>query len=108
MMTSRRSHLYPALVTIMLVSASLAVAQTGPAIRLTVDATQAPMKIIHTVMVMPVHPGPLTLYYPKWIPGEHAPDGPIANLTGLEITANGRRVPWRRDLVDMFAFHLTV
>ena len=83
-MTSRRFYLYPILITVMLATASFLAAQTGPAIRLTVDATQAPMKIIHTVMVMPVQPGPLTLYYPKWIPGEHAPDGPIANLTGLK------------------------
>ncbi len=83
-------------------------AQTGGVIQLTVDATQAPMKIIHTHMVMPVKPGPLTLYYPKWIPGEHAPDGPILNLTGLKFSANGQPVRWRRDLLDMFAFHVTV
>ena len=83
-------------------------AQTGIAIQLTVNATQAPMKIIHTHMVMPVKPGPLTLYYPKWIPGEHAPDGPILNLTGLKFSANGKSIPWRRDLVDMFAFHVTI
>ncbi|MGH9354474.1 MAG: M61 family peptidase, partial [Terriglobia bacterium] len=53
-------------------------------------------------------PGPLTLYYPKWIPGEHAPDGPILNLTGLKFSANGEPVRWRRDLLDMFAFHVTV
>ncbi|HEV2500397.1 MAG TPA: M61 family peptidase, partial [Terriglobia bacterium] len=82
-------------------------AQAGM-IRLIVDATQAPMHIIHTRMVMPVTPGPLTLYYPKWIPGEHAPDGPIANLVGLKFSANGQPVPWRRDLIDMFAFHLTI
>jgi predicted metalloprotease with PDZ domain len=83
-------------------------AQAGPTITLNVDATQAPMKIVHTHMVMPVHAGELTLYYPKWIPGEHAPDGPILNLTGLKFTANGRPIPWRRDLLDMFTFHLTV
>lgn len=83
-------------------------AQPGGVIKLTVDATQAPMHIIHSHMVMPVSPGPLTLYYPKWIPGEHAPDGPIANLVGMKFTANGQPVPWRRDLVDMFAFHLTI
>ena len=108
MMPSHRSYPYSSLVMIMLASASLLAAQTRPAIHLTVDATQAPMKIIHTQMVMPVQPGPLTLYYPKWIPGEHAPDGPIANLTGLKITGNGQPIPWRRDLLDMFAFHLTV
>jgi len=83
-------------------------AQAGPTITLNVDATQAPMKIVHTHMVMPVHAGELTLYYPKWIPGEHAPDGPILNLTGLKFTANGMSIPWRRDLLDMFTFHLTV
>jgi predicted metalloprotease with PDZ domain len=83
-------------------------AQAGPTITLNVDATQAPMKIIHTHMIMPVHAGELKLYYPKWIPGEHAPDGPILNLTGLKFTANGRPIPWRRDLLDMFTFHLTI
>lgn len=77
-------------------------------IDLQVDATQAPMKIIHTRMSIPVSPGPLTLHYPKWIPGEHAPDGPIDNVTGLKFEANGKTVPWRRDLVDMFAFHLDI
>ena len=75
---------------------------------LQVDATQAPQKIIHTRMSIPVSPGPLALYYPKWIPGEHAPDGPIDNVTGLKFEANGKTVPWRRDLVDMFEFHLEV
>ena len=83
-------------------------AQPLPPITLQVDATQAPQMIIHTHMVIPVSPGPLTLYYPKWIPGEHAPDGPIANLTGLEFTGNGKTIPWRRDLVDMFTFHLNI
>jgi predicted metalloprotease with PDZ domain len=57
---------------------------------------------------MPVKPGPLTLYYPKWIPGEHAPDGPIANLTGLKFSADGKTIPWDRDLLDVFTFHVDV
>jgi len=77
-------------------------------ITLDVDATQAPRRIIHTHMAIPVSPGPLTLYYPKWIPGEHAPDGPIVNVTGLKFSGNGKTIPWRRDLVDMFTFHLDV
>lgn len=48
------------------------------------------------------------LYYPKWIPGDHAPDGPIGTMMGLEITAGGKRIAWLRDEVDMFTFHLTV
>ena len=77
-------------------------------ITLQVDATQAPQKIIHIRMAIPVSPGPLTLYYPKWIPGEHAPDGPITNMAGLKFSANGKTIPWRRDLEDMFAFHLNI
>ena len=84
-------------------------AQKAPEpIRLSVDATSAPQKILHAVEEMPVHPGPLTLFYPEWIPGEHAPDGPITDLAGLEFYANGTRISWRRDLVDMCVFHLEI
>ncbi|MGC1838042.1 MAG: hypothetical protein WA674_06845 [Candidatus Acidiferrales bacterium] len=88
--------------------ASSARGQSGQTISLTVDATQAPLKILRTHMILPTKPGPLTLYYPKWIPGEHGPDGPIANVAGLKITANGKMVPWQRDLLDVFTFHLDV
>ena len=77
-------------------------------ITLSVDATKAPIKIITTHMAMPVTPGELTLYYPKWIPGEHEPDGPISNVTGLKFTANGKVIPWHRDLRDVFTFHVDV
>ena len=78
------------------------------AITLSVDATEAPRKLFHARMTMPVAPGPLTLVYPKWIPGEHGPTGPIVNLAGLKLTAGGQTIPWRRDDVDMYAFHLEV
>ena len=77
-------------------------------IRLSVDATQAPQKILHAHMEMPVQPGPLTLVYPKWIPGEHMPTGPILQLAGLKFSSGGKTIAWRRDLVDMFAFHLEI
>jgi predicted metalloprotease with PDZ domain len=77
-------------------------------IRLSVDATQAPQKILHSHMEMPVEPGPLTLVYPKWIPGEHMPTGPILQLAGLKFSSGGKAIAWRRDLVDMFAFHLEI
>jgi predicted metalloprotease with PDZ domain len=83
-------------------------AQSGPAIALTLDATQAPEKILHTRMVMPVKPGPLTLYYPKWIPGNHSPSGPVGSVAGLKFMADGKVIPWRRDLLDIFTFHLQV
>jgi len=82
-------------------------AQTGT-IAVTVDATETPQKLIRTKEIIPVAPGPLTLYYPKWIPGEHGPDGPINNVTGLKFTANGNTIPWTRDLLDVFTFHVDV
>lgn len=85
-----------------------AAAQPTPTIRLEVDATEAPRKVLHARMSMPASPGPVTVVYPAWIPGEHGPTGPILNLAGLKFSAGGRSVPWRRDDVDMFAFHCTV
>ncbi|MGI8961982.1 MAG: M61 family metallopeptidase [Bryobacteraceae bacterium] len=77
-------------------------------ITLLVDITDAPRKILHGRLAIPVQPGPLTLVYPKWIPGEHGPTGPIDDLAGIIFTANGQTLPWRRDDIDMFAFHLNV
>jgi predicted metalloprotease with PDZ domain len=86
----------------------VAFAQTSSPITLTVDATHSPEKILHVRETIPVHAGPLALYYPKWIPGDHGPNGPISSLTGLHFTANGKEIPWKRDLLDVFTFHLDV
>src|SRR5581483_2849419 len=75
---------------------------------LTVDATQVPQKMLQAKLVIPVKPGPVTLYYPKWIPGEHGPDGPVGNLTGLKFEADGKTIPWQRDLLDVYTFHVNV
>jgi predicted metalloprotease with PDZ domain len=77
-------------------------------VKLDVDATDAPHGVLRARLHIPASPGPLTLFYPKWIPGDHSPSGPINDLTGLQISANGRRVDWRRDADDMFTFHLDV
>lgn len=79
-----------------------------PPIGLLVDATQAPRRIFHSTMTIPVHPGPLTLAYPQWIPGEHSASGPIADVAGLQITAAGKPLPWRRDLVEAWNIHCDV
>jgi predicted metalloprotease with PDZ domain len=89
------------------VGSLVAGAQSAP-ITLSVDLTDAPRKILHATEVMPVTAGPLTVVYPKWIPGEHGPTGPIENMAGFFITANGQPVKWERDKVDMFAYHVTV
>jgi predicted metalloprotease with PDZ domain len=73
-----------------------------------VDARESPRGIERVHLVLPVKPGKLTLLYPKWLPGEHAPNGPIGGLSGLVFSAGGHPIPWRRDGENMFAFHLTV
>jgi predicted metalloprotease with PDZ domain len=78
------------------------------AVRLNVDLREAPKRIFHAQMEFSVAPGPLTLVYPEWIPGEHSPNGPIADLTGLKFRAGDKEIPWRRDSVDMFAFHCEI
>jgi len=65
---------------------------SGTAMTLDVDATDAPMKILHATLSMAARPGPMTLFYPKWIPGEHMSSGPIANLTGLHLFADGNEI----------------
>jgi predicted metalloprotease with PDZ domain len=78
------------------------------AIKLSVDLTDAPRNIYHTQLTIPVKPGPLTLVYPEWIPGNHRPAGPIANVTGIKMEAGGQTLVWQRDSVDMYAFHVDV
>jgi predicted metalloprotease with PDZ domain len=73
-----------------------------------VDATEAPRKIYHAELHIPAGPGPMTLFYPKWIPGDHAPTGPINDLAGLRISANGQPLVWKRDSIELFAFHIDV
>jgi predicted metalloprotease with PDZ domain len=80
----------------------------APPIALDVDASHAVQGILFVHEVVPVSAGPLTLVYPKWIPGEHAPNGPIANVAGLVVRAGGAVLPWRRDPVDLYAFHVDV
>ncbi len=89
---------------------SLPVLAANPAgtITLAVDATDAPRNLLHARLLVPATAGAMTLFYPEWIPGEHGPTGPIASLAGLKITAAGKPLPWRRDDVDMYAFHVDV
>lgn len=81
---------------------------SGTEVNLFVDASEVPRGIVHVRMEIPAKPGAMTLYYPKWIPGEHGPSGPITELAGLRLTAGGRAVPWERDPLDMYAIHCSV
>jgi predicted metalloprotease with PDZ domain len=75
-------------------------------LHLTVDATDTARRVIHVREKVTGVSGELVLLYPKWLPGTHAPEGPIDRLAGLKITANGAPVSWSRDLVSMYAFHV--
>jgi predicted metalloprotease with PDZ domain len=77
-------------------------------ITLALDARETPRKLLHARETLNVTPGSLTLVYPKWLPGEHSPDGPIDDLVGFNFAAGGRSLPWRRDAVDLFAFHVDI
>src|SRR5438445_5910132 len=80
----------------------------APTISLAVDASEASRKIFHAQLKIPASPVTLTLYYPKWIPGEHGPTGPVEDLAGLKFTANGQTLKWRRDLLDGWTIHVEV
>ncbi len=77
-------------------------------IGLLVDLTDIERRVVNVHETIPVQPGELTLLYPKWIPGNHSPTGPISKLAGLVITTNGERLAWIRDRVDVYAFHVPV
>jgi predicted metalloprotease with PDZ domain len=77
-------------------------------IQLQVDLTDAARNIYHAKLSIPAKPGAMTLVFPQWIPGNHRPSGPLAALTGIHMETAGKPLPWLRDAVDMYAFHLTV
>ncbi len=103
----------PLLLSLCLLATPYAQAPAAPSrvtgtIALALDVRETPRKLLHVRETLTVTSGALTLVYPKWLPGEHAPDGPIDDLVGLKFSAGDRTLPWRRDAVDQFAFHLDV
>ena len=102
------SKLLLALSCCLSVATGTALAQPTPTIKIAIDITDAPRKILRAELSIPVQPGSLTLVYPKWIPGEHGPTGPIDNFTGLTFTGDNQTLPWKRDDLDMYAFHVNV
>jgi predicted metalloprotease with PDZ domain len=77
-------------------------------ISLAVDVRETPRKLLHVRETLTVTPGALTLVYPKWLPGEHAPTGPVTDLVGLKFSVGGKTIAWHRDPVDIYAVHLDV
>src|SRR5262245_18536374 len=77
-----------------------------PPMELEVDTTEAPRGLFRARLVVPARPGPMTLAYPRWIQASAL--GPISRLAGLTFTANGIRLAWWRDPLDLYLFHLEV
>jgi predicted metalloprotease with PDZ domain len=77
-------------------------------IQVTANLTDGPRKLYHSDSLIPVKTGPLDLITPEWVPGTHQPYGPAKDIVGVKFTANGKTLPWRRDDVDLFEFHLTI
>jgi predicted metalloprotease with PDZ domain len=90
-----------------LLTTTAAFAQKAP-IQITADLSDAPRKIYHAEVDIPVSPGTVSLTTPEWIPGNHRPTGPVSDITGVVFTANGKPLAWRRDDQDLYQFHVTV
>ncbi|MCJ8158337.1 M61 family metallopeptidase [Sphingomonas sp. LaA6.9] len=76
---------------------------------LDIDATDVQRAIYRVKQTIPVaKPGPMTLLFSKWLPGKHAPRGEVEKLAGLKVMAGGKLLPWRRDNLDVYAFHIDV
>lgn len=93
---------------VFLLTASAALAADPRPLELAVDATDAPRGVFHSRLVIPAAPGPLTLAYPKWIQGEHAPSGPLTQVAGFTVSAGGKVLPWRRDPLEVYQVKLEV
>jgi predicted metalloprotease with PDZ domain len=92
-------------------AATIPPAQDAPypgTLTLKIDLTDVERRVFNVREAIPVKPGPLTLLYPEWLPGNHAPRGPIDGLAGLTATASGRRLEWTRDPLNVYAFHVDV
>jgi predicted metalloprotease with PDZ domain len=87
--------------------ANAAQSQTKPIV-ITADLTDAPRKLFHAEIDLPVQAGPLALITPEWIPGAHGPRGPVANIVGVVFTADGKTLPWHRDDIHLYEYHLEI
>jgi predicted metalloprotease with PDZ domain len=105
---SQRQPIRRALFAAILLALGLAAAAAAQTATVDLDARQAPRHVLHAHLVLPAQPGPLALLYPKWIPGEHGPTGPLNGVVGLHFTSQGHELAWRRDPLDMFTFRLEV
>lgn len=107
MLTTFRSTIVLLAALIALLPFGVAAGQTRP-IQITADLSDAPRELYHAEITLPVRPGPLALITPEWVPGTHMPYGPAEYISGVVFKANGKPLPWRRDNVNLYEFHLNV
>src|SRR5262249_47249741 len=91
-----------------LAAAAAATASATEPMRVRVDLTSIPRRVVHADLKSPAAPGPLTLYYPKFLPGDHGPTGPIDDLGGIFFRAGGKELAWTRGPEDMYVFKVVV
>ena len=75
---------------------------------LVLDARDVGRGLMTAKMRIPVSAGAFTFVYPKWVPGEHGPTGPIGNVSQLKVSADGRPLAWQRDRIHLYSFHVQV
>ena len=77
-------------------------------IKVAIDATDIDRRIFTIRQNIPAAPGPLTLFYPEWLPGNHSDSGQIEKIAGIKVSANGQPIKWLRDSADVYAFKIDV
>ncbi len=77
-------------------------------IQIHADLTDAPRNIYHADVDLSVRRGPLDLITPEWIPGTHGPEGPILDITGVRFEVDSKPLPWHRDPVNTYEYHLEI
>lgn len=96
------------LLPLLLASSFLAANAQHTPIQIHADLSDAPRKLYHADVELPVHSGPLDLITPEWIPGAHGPDGPVVSITGIRFEVGGKTIPWHRDPVDTYEYHIEI
>jgi predicted metalloprotease with PDZ domain len=105
---TRRFPIAAAVRFVLLFSAVHVAFGQGAPIQILADLTDAPRRLYHAEIDLPVRAGPLALTTAEWIPGHHRPSGPVSEVTGVVFTAGGKTLDWRRDDVDMYEYHVTI
>ena len=97
-----------AVFVVLLCAAPVSAADPPAPVTVEVDLSNLGRRIVHNKVSFAATPGPLTLNYPRWVPGTHSPIGPVSEQAGFRVKAGGKTLEWKRDDVDSHAYHVTV